>query len=125
MGARRNRARATKQDVVTDLVNKVVNLRVLGAAEVPAADAAPALLLTARTANGEFDYRFYQPEPKGDLTVTRNGQEGAFKVAAYVGEPLIKEREDLVGSTAAATSPVPLKPTTNPDVKASPKKTGT
>ncbi len=50
----------TKQDVVGDLVNKVVNLRVMGTAEVPAADAVPVLLLTARTANGEFDYRFYQ-----------------------------------------------------------------
>ena len=104
---------------MTDLVNKVVNLRVLGAADAPAADAVPVLLLTARTANGEFDYRFYQPQPKGDLIVTRNGQEGAFKVAAYVGEPLIKERGDLVASAAAAApaAPVALKPTANPAAK--------
>jgi len=115
----------TKQDVVADLVNKVVNLRVLGAADAPAADAVPVLLLTARTANGEFDYRFYQPQPKSDLIVTRNGQDGAFKVAAYVGEPLIKERGDLVASTAAApAAPAALKPTANPAAKPAAKATG-
>jgi hypothetical protein len=116
----------TKQDVVTDLVNRVVNLRVLGASDAPAADAVPVLLLTARTANGEFDYRFYQPQPKSDLIVTRNGQEGAFKVAAYVGEPLIKDRGDLVASTTAPApaAPVALKPTANPAAKPGTKTTG-
>lgn len=106
----------TKQDVVGDLVNKVVNLRVMGAADVPAADAVPVLLLTARTANGEFDYRFYQPQPKSDLIVTRNGQDGAFKVAAYVAEPLIKDRADLVsnGSAPAAAPAEALAPSANP-----------
>ena len=95
----------TKQDVATDLVNKVANLRVIGAADAPRRGRRePVLLLTARTANGEFDYRFFQPQPKSDLIVTRNGQDGAFKVAAYVGEPLIKDSDDLtVAATAAAT----------------------
>ena len=109
----------TKQDVVGDLVNKVVNLRVMGAAEVPAADAVPVLLLTARTANGEFDYRFYQPQPKSDFIVTRNGQDGAFKVAAYVAEPLIKDRADLV-SDGSAPTPAPAAtpaPSANPLAK--------
>ena len=116
----------TKQDVVTDLVNKVANLRVMGPADAPAADAVPALSLTARTANGEFDYRFYQPQPKGDLIVTRNGQDGAFKVAAYVGEPLIKERNDLIASAAAAApvAPATMKPTANPAARAPAKTTG-
>lgn len=121
----------TKQDVVGDLVNKVVNLRVMGAAEVPAADAVPVLLLTARTANGEFDYRFYQPQPKSDFIVTRNGQDGAFKVAAYVAEPLIKERADLVSDGSAqtpapATTPAPsANPLTKAPAKPQAKSTGT
>ncbi len=121
----------TKQDVVGDLVNKVVNLRVMGAAEVPAADAVPVLLLTARTANGEFDYRFYQPQPKSDFIVTRNGQDGAFKVAAYVAEPLIKDRADLVSDgsappTAPAATPAPsANPVTKPPAKPQAKSTGT
>ncbi len=117
----------TKQDVVTDLVNKIANLRVMGATQAPAADSVPVLLLTASTANGEFDYRFYQPQPKGDLVVTRNGHDGAFKVAAYVGEPMIKERGDLVGSTTAEAPAKPqaaLKPTAVPGAKQPPKPTG-
>ena len=117
----------TKQDVVIDLVNKVANLHVMGATEAPAADAEPVLLLTARTANGEFDYRFYQPQPKSDLIVTRNGQDGAFKVAAYVGEPLIKDRADLVASATAAASQAPaatIEPTRNPLTKPPAKATG-
>ena len=66
----------TKQDVVTDLVNKIANLRVMGTTEAPAADSVPVLLLTASTANGEFDYRFYQPLPKGDLVVCWRVQGG-------------------------------------------------
>jgi hypothetical protein len=97
-----------KQDVVTDLVNKVANLRVMGVADAPADGTEPALLLTASTANGEFDYRFYQPQPNGDFVVTRNGQDGAFKFAAYVGEPLIKDRNDLIAGAAADTTAVPV-----------------
>jgi hypothetical protein len=97
-----------KQDVVTDLVNKVANLRVMGVADAPADGTEPVLLLTASTANGEFDYRFYQPQPNGDFVVTRNGQDGAFKFAAYVGEPLIKDRNDLVaGAAADSAAPAP------------------
>jgi hypothetical protein len=94
-----------KQDVVTDLVNKIANLRVMGVADAPADGAEPALLLTAVTANGEFDYRFYQPQPKGDFVVTRNGQDGAFKFAAYIGEPLIKERSDLIATETPPAAP--------------------
>jgi Domain of unknown function (DUF4340) len=125
------RGETTKQDVVGDLVNKVVNLRVMGAAEVPATDAEPVLLLTARTANGEFDYRFYQPQPKSDFIVTRNGQDGAFKVAAYVAEPLIKDRADLV-SDGSAPTPTPAampapsaSPLTKPAAKPQAESTGT
>ena len=95
-----------KQEVVTDLVNKVANLRVMGVAEAPADGTEPVLMLTASTANGEFDYRFYQPQPNGDFVVTRNGQDGAFKFAAYVGEPLLKERNDLVAGAAAPSATV-------------------
>ncbi len=94
----------------------MANLRVMGAADVPAADGVPVLVLTASTANGEFDYRFYQPQPKSDLIVTRNGQDGEFKVAAYVAEPLIKDRDDLVsnGSAPAAAPAEALAPSANP-----------
>ena len=85
-----------KQDVVTDLVNKVANLRVMGVADVPADNAEPALVLIASTTSGEFEYRFYQPHPNGDFVVTRNGQDGAFKFAAYIAEPLVKDRNDLL-----------------------------
>ena len=47
-------------------------------------------------------------------------------MAAYVGEPLIKDRGDLVASTAAAApaAPVALKPTANPVAKPRAKATG-
>jgi Domain of unknown function (DUF4340) len=96
-----------KQDVVTDLVNKIANLRVMGVAVAPAETSEPALELTASTPNGEFDYLFYQPQPKGDFIVTRSGQDGAFKLAAYIAEPLVKDRSDLIASpeaTAVAAS---------------------
>lgn len=116
-----------KQDVVTDLVNKIANLRVMGVAEAPAEAAQPALLLTASTSNGEFDYRFYQPQPNGDFIVTRNGQDGAFKFAAYIAEPLIKDRGDLIASErppAAPSSPktpaVPAAPVAKPKPAAKP-----
>ena len=95
-----------KQEVVTDVVNKVANLRVMGVADAPVDGTEPVLMLTASTANGEFDYRFYQPQPNGDFVVTRNGQDGAFKFAAYVGEPLLKEHNDLVAGAAAPTATV-------------------
>jgi len=107
----------TKQDAATDLVNKIVNLRVTGIADAAPADgSSPALELTASTGTGEFDYRFYQPQPKGDFIVTRSGQDGAFKVAAYVGEPLIKDRGDLTGATAAA-EPAKAPPSVKPAAK--------
>ncbi len=100
----------TKQDAVVDLVNKVANLRVMGIAEAPPPqDSTPALVLTASTAHGEFDYRLYQPQPNGDFIVTRSGQDGAFKLAAYVGEPLIKDRSDLTGTATAAVAAEPPK----------------
>jgi hypothetical protein len=108
----------TKQDAATDLVNKVVNLRVMGIADAPPAEGStPVLELRATTGNGEYDYRFYQPQPKSDFVVTRSGQEGAFKVAAYVGEPLVKERGDLTGSAAPAEpakAPAAVKPAAKP-----------
>ncbi len=91
-----------QQDAVTELVNKVANLRVMGVSDAPDPTGQPVLSLNATTKNGEFDYQFYQPTPKGDFIVTRKGQAGAFKLAAYVGEPLIKDRSDLVANSAPA-----------------------
>jgi hypothetical protein len=100
----------TKQDAAKDLINKVANLRVMGIADAPAQDAKPEFELIARTGSGDFDYRFYRPQPKSDFVVTRNGQPGDFKLAAYVGEPLEIERDALVGSAEAAPRPAPEKP---------------
>jgi len=108
----------TKQDAATDLVNKVANLRVMGVADAVPADASTLKLeLTATTAKGNFDYKLYQPQANGDFVVTRAGQDGAFKLAAYVGEPLIKDRGDLVGSPTPAepAKPAPaVKPAAKP-----------
>lgn len=110
-----------KQDVITDLVNKIANLRVMGVADAPADGAQPALLLTASTPNGEFDYRFYQPQPNGDFIVTRNGQDGAFKFAAYIGEPLIKDRGDLIApETPPAVAASAKTPAVSPKAPAAP-----
>ncbi len=96
----------TKQDQAMDLVNKMANLRVMGAADAPPAEGIePALVLTVSTASGEFDYRFFQPQPNGDFLVTRSGQDGYFKVAAYVAEPLVKDREDFAARAEAAAKP--------------------
>jgi Domain of unknown function (DUF4340) len=104
----------TKQDAAKDLVNKVTNLRVMGIAEQPPAPGSDAALtLTARTANGEFDYQFYRPTKDSDFVVRRSGQDGYFKVAAYVGEPMLVERADLVASAEAgapAASAAPVAP---------------
>ncbi len=62
-------------------------------------------MLTVSTASGEFDYRFFQPQPNSDFLVTRSGQDGYFKVAAYVAEPLVKDREDFAATAAAAPPP--------------------
>jgi hypothetical protein len=117
----------TKQDAATDLVNKVVNLRVMGVADAaPTDDATLKLTLSATTPKGTFDYRLYQPQPNSDFVVTRSGQDGAFKLAAYVGEPLIKDRGDLVGSPTPAepAKPAPaLKPAARPGAKPSPQST--
>jgi Domain of unknown function (DUF4340) len=114
----------TKQDAATDLVNKVVNLRVMGVADAaPTDDATLKLTLSATTPKGTFDYRLYQPQPNADFIVTRSGQDGAFKLAAYVGEPLIKDRGDLVGSPTPAepAKPAPaLKPAARPDANIPP-----
>lgn len=118
-----SQAEKIKQDIATDLVNKIANLRVMGVAEAPADGAEPVLLLTASTGSGEFDYRFYQPQPKGDFVVTRNGQDGAFKYAAYVAEPLIKERGDLVAGDVSVAPPVTAgasKPPATPVAKPKP-----
>ena len=107
----------TKQDAATDLVNKVANLRVMGVADGAPADASTLKLeLTATTAKGDFAYKLYQPQPNGDFIVTRSGQDGAFKLAAYVGEPLIKDRSDLVGSPTPAEPAKPA-PTVKPAAK--------
>ena len=100
----------TKQDAAKDLVNKIVNLRVMGVGEAPADDAKPVLELIAQTADGEFDYRFYRAQEKSDFVVSRSGQTGYFRVAAYVGEPLLVERSGLFGSAEAAPRPAPDKP---------------
>jgi len=100
----------TKQDTAKDLVNKVANLRVMGVGEAPADDAKPVLELIAHTASGDFDYRFYRAQEKSDFVVARNGQSGYFRVAAYIGEPLLVERSELVGSAEAASRPAPDKP---------------
>lgn len=100
----------TKQDAAKELINKVANLRVMGIGDAPAKDAKPEFELIARTSSGEFDYRFYRPQPKSDFVVVRNGQPGNFKLAAYVGEPLELERDALVGSAEAAPRPAPAKP---------------
>ena len=64
------------------------------------------LKLTVSTASGEFDYRFFQPQPNGDFLVTRNGQDGYFKLAAYIAEPLVKDKDDLtVAAPPAAAQP--------------------
>jgi len=104
----------TNQEAAKDLVNKVANLRVMGVGQAPAEDAAPVLTLIARTTNGEFDYRFYQPQPKSDFVVKRTGQVGYFRVAAYVAEPLQVERADLVASAEAEPRPAPEKPVSAP-----------
>ena len=102
---------STQEDAAKDLVNKVVNLRVMGIADAPPApDSEPALVLIARTANGEFDYTFYQPQPKSDFVVTRSGRDGYFKVAAYIAEALQVERVNLVASAEAAASAAPAQP---------------
>lgn len=104
----------TKQDAAKDLVNKITNLRVMGVAEQPPAPGSDAALtLTAKTANAELDYQFYQVQKNSDFIVRRSGQDGYFKVAAYVGEPLVVERDALITGPAAAASapPVPGKPT--------------
>ena len=109
----------TKQDAVTDLVNKMANLRVMGPADAPPADGLePALLLTVSTAGGEFDYRFYQPQPKSDFLVARSGQDGYFKLAAYIAEPLVTDRDDL--SVAPSTPPAPAAAGPAPKSKATP-----
>ncbi len=113
-----------KQDAATELVNKVANLRIMGVADAPGAGSQPVLSLNATTKNGEFDYQLYRPSPKSDFIVTRKGQAGAFKLAAYVGEPLIKDRSDLIsGGAFAAAGPAagaPAKPTTHPKANAKP-----
>jgi len=102
---------ATKQDAAKDLVNKITNLRVMGVAEQPPAPGSDATLtLTAKTANAEFDYQFYQPQKNSDFIVRRSGQDGYFKVAAYVGEPLAVERDALIAAPAAVASPAPAGP---------------
>ena len=64
----------------------VVDLRVMGVAEQPPATGSDAALtLTAKTANAELDYQFYQLQKNSDFVVRRSGQDGYFKVAAYVG----------------------------------------
>ena len=97
---------STKQDAVTDLVNKIANLRVSGVADGPPVEGSqPALTLTVSTSNGEFDYRLYQTQPTSDFIVARSGQEGFFKLAAYIGEPLMMDRVDLL-TTGASVPPV-------------------
>ena len=115
---------STKQDAVTDLVNKIANLRVSGVADAPPVEgSSPALTLTVSTSNGEFDYRLYQPQPSSDFIVARSGQEGFFKLAAYIGEPLMIDRVDLLTADAsvvpapAAASKPAIKATTQSATK--------
>jgi Domain of unknown function (DUF4340) len=106
-----NPGETTKQDAAKDLVNKVTNLRVMGIAEQPPAPGSDAALtLTARTANGEFDYQFYQPQKDSDFIVRRSGLDGYYKAAAYVAEPLLVERADLIDSGEAPPSESPAEP---------------
>jgi hypothetical protein len=109
---------ATKQDAAKDLVNKVTNLRVMGIAEqAPAANSDAVLTLVAKTANAELDYQFYQLQKNSDFIVRRSGQDGYFKVAAYVGEPLAVERDSLI---AAPANPAPATPAPGKPVSAKP-----
>jgi hypothetical protein len=100
----------TKQEAAKDIVNKVANLRVMGVGEAPADDAKPVLELIAHTAGGDSDYRFYRAQEKSDFVVARSGQPGYFRLAAYIGEPLLVERSNFVGSAEAAPRPAPEQP---------------
>lgn len=85
-------------DTVRDLTAKLANLRVLGRADAPAAEATALMEFDVVAADGDVSLRFYRAGDEGDYLVGSDRYAAYFRVSEYVGEGMNLDRDALLVS---------------------------
>ncbi len=99
-------------DAARDLTAKLANLRVLGRADPPAADAAALMEFDVMAAEGNVSLRFFRAGDEGDFVVGSDRYGAYFRMSEYVGEGLNIDRGALlvaapVDDTSATSEATP------------------
>lgn len=86
---------AAGQDAAADLVRRFSELRVMGLAQAPAADAAPSAVFEVTDADGTYRLSLYADEDGNRYRVASDRREGYFGLAGYLADQLLVTAETL------------------------------
>lgn len=89
---------AADRNAADDLVRRVKELRILGVAEAPPADAEPTEVLEITDEQGVYVLSIYGDEEGNQYRVRSDRRDGTFELASYIAEQLLVEEQTLVAA---------------------------
>ena len=89
---------AADQEAAADLVRRLSELRVTGAAEAPEAERDATAVLEVSDTEGAYQLSIFSDEEGNEYQVRSDRVEGVFALAAYVAEQLLVEKPTLLAA---------------------------
>ena len=98
---------AADQEAARELVRRLSELRVTGAAEVPEEGMEPSATLAVTDEEGSYQLALFADDEDGQYRVRSDRREGVFSLAGYLAEQILLEREALVAGDEPAAEAAP------------------